>query len=90
MERLTPDAHGDRIYTFTQPGSDGTTGIQRSPLELVEKLAAWGPPPRVHPVRYAGGVAAHSNLRGALTPTLRQRGIETQAQPVASRWAWAR
>jgi len=89
LERLTPDAHGDRIYTFTQPWSDGTTGIQLAPLALVEKLAAWVPPPRVHPVRYAGGLAAHSKLRGAITPTPRQRGIETQARPVASRWAWA-
>jgi hypothetical protein len=39
---------------------------------------------------YAGCWAAHSNLRGAITPTLRRRGIETQARPVSSRWAWAR
>jgi hypothetical protein len=90
LVRLTPEANGDLIYTFTQPWSDGTTGIQLAPLELVEKLAAWVPPPRVHPVRYAGCLAAHSKLRGAITPTLRQRGIETQARPVASRWAWAR
>ena len=90
LERLTLDAHGDLIYTFTQPWSDGTTGIKLSPLELVEKLAALVPPPRVHQVRYAGCLAAHSKLRGTITPTPRQQGIETQASPVASRWAWAR
>jgi hypothetical protein len=61
-----------------------------APLELLEKLAALVPPPRVHQVRYAGCLAAHSKLRGAITPTPRQQGIETEASPVASRWAWAR
>ena len=90
LEHLTLDTNGDLIYTFTQPWSDGTTDIKLSPLELVEKVAALVPPPRVHQVRYAGGLAAHSKLRGAITPTPRQQGIETQASPVASRWAWAR
>jgi hypothetical protein len=35
--RGKPD--GDLIYTFTQPWSDGTTGIKLSPLELLDKLA---------------------------------------------------
>jgi Putative transposase len=89
-ERLTLDANGDLLYTFTRPWSDGTTGIKLSPLELLEKLSALVPLPRVHQVRYAGCLAAHRNLRGAITPTPSQRGIETQASPVASRWAWAR
>lgn len=40
LERLQQDAHGDLVYTFTHPWSDGTTGIKLSPLELLEKLAA--------------------------------------------------
>jgi putative transposase/transposase-like zinc-binding protein len=43
LERLTQDAHGDLVYTFTHPWSDGTTGIRLSPLELLEKLAALVP-----------------------------------------------
>jgi len=27
LERLAEDAHGDLVYTFTKPWSDGTTGI---------------------------------------------------------------
>ena len=53
-ERLEEDANGDLVYTFTKPWSDGTTGITLSPLELLEKLAAIVPLPRVHLVRYAG------------------------------------
>src|SRR5262249_55387402 len=36
LERLQEDAHGDLVYTFTHPWSDGTTGITLSPLELLE------------------------------------------------------
>ena len=48
LERLQEDANGDLVYTFTHPWSDGTTGIRLSPLELLEKLAALGPP-AAHP-----------------------------------------
>ena len=81
LERLAQDEGGDLLYTFTQVWSDGTRGIKLSPLELLEKLAALVPPPRVHQVRYAGGLAAHRNLRGAITPTPRQQGIETETRP---------
>ena len=66
LERLTQDANGDLVYTFTHPWSDGTTGIRLSPMELVEKLAALVPLPRVHLVRYSGCLAPHSHLRGVL------------------------
>ena len=74
LERLTQDANGDLVSTFTHPWSDGTTGIRLSPMELLEKLAALVPLPRVHLVRYGGCLAPHSSLRGAIIPTPRQRG----------------
>jgi hypothetical protein len=57
LERLEQDANGDLVYTFTHPWSDGTTGIRLSPMELLEKLAALVPLPRVHLVRYGGAFA---------------------------------
>ena len=54
LVRLAHDANGDLIDTFPHPWSDGTTGITLSPLELLEKLAALVPLPRVHLVRYGG------------------------------------
>ena len=48
LERLAQDANGDLVSTFTHPWSDGTMGIHLSPLELLEKLAALVPLPRVH------------------------------------------
>ena len=74
LERLTQDANGDLVYTFTHPWSDGTTGIRLSPLELLEKLAALVPLPRVHLVRYGGCLAPHSSLRGATSPRRASKG----------------
>jgi hypothetical protein len=91
LERLTQDANGDRVYTFTHPWSDGTTGIHLSPLELLEKLAALIPLPHVHLVRYGGCLAPHSHLRGMILPTPRQQGLdEPEAGPTAPHWSWAR
>jgi Putative transposase len=91
LERLTQDANGDLLYTFTHPWSDGTTGIKLSPLELLEKLAALVPLPHVHLVRYGGCLAPHSHLRGMILPTLRQQGLdEPEVCPASPRWSWAR
>jgi hypothetical protein len=76
LERLERDAHGDLLYRFTHPWSDGTTGIKLSPLELLEKLAALVPLPRTHLVRSGGCLAPHSTLRAAIIPTSRQQGVE--------------
>jgi len=91
LKRLTEEANADLVYTFTKPWSDGTTGIKLSPLELLEKLAALVPLPRIHLVRYGGCLAPHSRLRGAITPTPRQQGgEEPEASNAAPRWSWAR
>jgi hypothetical protein len=91
LERLDVNADGDLLYTFTRPWSDGTTGIKLSPLELMEKLAALVPLPRMHLVRYGGCLAPHSNLRAAIIPTPRQQGLEEPEGGTASpNWTWAR
>jgi Putative transposase len=91
LERLEEDAKGDLVYHFTRPWSDGTTGIKLSPVELLEKLAALVPLPRVHLVRYAGCLAPHSTLRAAIIPTPRQQGVDGEdTQTGTPYWAWAR
>jgi hypothetical protein len=101
LERLTQDANGDLVYTFTHPWSDGTTGMRLSPLELLEKLTALVPLPRVHLVRYGGCLAPHSHLRGAIIPShasrvwtsqrlgLRRRvGVGRGCSRACLRWTW--
>ena len=90
LERLDVNADGDVLYTFTHPWSDGTTGIKLSPLELLEKLAALVPLPRLHQVRYGGCLAPHSHLRAAIIPTPRQQGLEAPDDRSPSpNWTWA-
>jgi hypothetical protein len=91
LERLAQDTNGDLVYTFTHPWSDGTTGMRLSPLELLEKLAALVPLPRVHLVRYGGCLAPHSSLRSAIIPTPRQQGVDEEKTDTGSpQWSWAR
>ena len=91
LERLQEEANGDLVYTCTHPWSDGTMGIRLSPLELLEKLAALVPLPRVHLVRYGGCLAPHSHLRGVIRPTPRQQGLDgEEAHPGTPYWPWAR
>jgi len=91
LERLREETNGDLVSTFTHPWSDGTTGIRLSPVELLEKLAALVPLPRVHLVRYGGCLAPHSHLRGAIIPTPRQQGVDEEETDTGSpRWDWAR
>ena len=47
--------------------SDGTTAIDLSPTELVEKLAAIVPPPRAHTIVYAGVLAGNAASPRKLT-----------------------
>jgi hypothetical protein len=82
LERLAQDATGHLVSPFTHPWSDGTTGITRSPLALLEKLAALMALPRIHLVRYGGYLAPHSHLRGVIIPTLRQQGMEAVSPAV--------
>jgi hypothetical protein len=91
LERLAEDANGEIVYTLTKPWSDGTTGIKLLPLELLEKLAAIVPLPRVHLVRYTGCLASHSQLCGAIIPTPRQQGVDgDEVNTGAPRWSWAK
>src|SRR5947209_15958316 len=91
LERLVQDTNGDILYTFTHPWSDGTTGIRLAPLELLEKLAALVPLPRVHLVRYGGCLAPHSYLRGVIRPTPRQPGLDGEEAPRGTPyWPWAK
>ena len=68
MERFEALPDGRVRLGLKRAWSDGTTAIDLSPLELVEKLAAIVPPPRVNQVRYHGVLAAHAAWRPEVVP----------------------
>jgi hypothetical protein len=73
-ERLALTASGQVRYTLKTPYRDGTTHIVLEPLDLMARLAALVPKPRMHLTRYHGVFAPHSQHRAAVTPAQRGRG----------------
>ena len=53
-ERLALSATGQVRYTLKTPYRDGTTHIVLEPLDLMARLAALVPPPRMHLTRFHG------------------------------------
>jgi hypothetical protein len=68
MERLR-EFDGEHLrYESTKPGPAGTgAALILTPPELLDRIAALVPPPRVHRHRYFGVLAPHSPLRAAVT-----------------------
>jgi hypothetical protein len=54
------------LYRFPKPTPDGRTQILLTPLQLLERLAAFVPPPRMHRNRYHGVLAPNARLRSAV------------------------
>jgi hypothetical protein len=66
--RLSQNLDGDVIYKFKKPWDDGTTAIKMTPMELMEKLAALVPRPRVHLTRFHGVLGPHYKYRKQIVP----------------------
>jgi len=55
------------LYDGAKPGPGGSGPLRLTPLQLIDRLAALIPPPRVHRHRYFGMLAPNSALRAAVT-----------------------
>jgi hypothetical protein len=80
VERLALTSAGQVRYQLKNPYRDGTTHIVMEPLDLMARLAALVPPPRMHLTRFHGVFAPHSKLRAAVTPAHRGIGSTEQAE----------
>jgi hypothetical protein len=77
-ERLTRLDDGRLCYRLKRRWRDGTTQIVLEPLDLVARLAALVPPPRVNTVRYHGILAPCAGWRDVI---LRDRSQVSSAPP---------
>jgi len=82
VDRMALTASGQVRYTLKTPYRDGTTHIVLEPLDLMARLAALVPPPRMHLTRFHGVFAPHSRLRAVVTPA--HRGVGSAQQPGAA------
>lgn len=67
-ERLSKRADGRLLYQLKRRWRDGTTAVLFTPDELIEKLAALVPPPRIHTVRYHGVLGPRARKRRTIVP----------------------
>src|SRR5215469_9436995 len=63
QERLTRTADGRVLLTLKAEWNDGTTHLLFEPIELLERLAALTPRPRINLVLYHGVLAPPSRWR---------------------------
>jgi hypothetical protein len=67
-ERLSMNQKGQVVYQLKKAYDDGTTHVVMSPMELLEKLSAIIPRPRVHLTRFHGILAPHDRHRKLVVP----------------------
>lgn len=67
-ERLKMSEKGQVVYQLKKAYDDGTTHVVMSPMELLEKLSAIVPRPRVHLTRFHGILAPHDRHRKLVVP----------------------
>ena len=72
-ERLSLTAQGHVRYRLKTPYREGTTEVVFEPLDLMARLAALVPAPRVNLTRYHGVFAPDHRLREQVTPARRGR-----------------
>jgi hypothetical protein len=95
LERLKLNSNGQVVYSLKKSYSDGTTHIVMAPLELLEKIAAIIPRPRVHLTRFHGILAPHDKHRKLVVPKGPAPVAEASTDkpvepPTKSRITWAR
>jgi ribosomal protein S27E len=87
-ERLSLTASGHVRYELKTPYRDGTTHIVLEPLDLMARLAALVPPPRMHLTRFHGVLAPHSKCRAAVRsrslPASKSRGSSRRSSGTLS------
>ena len=96
-ERLSTNSRGEIIYKLKKPWIDGTTAVKFTPMELMEKLAALVPRPRVHLTRFHGVLAPHYKFRKQIVPpktetTPKLELVQSDQEPKSGpkRMSWAR
>ena len=69
------------VYRLPKPAPDGRTELMLSPIQLLERLVRFIPPPRVHRHRYHGVLAPNAKLRAAVTSIGRPDAETPGTQP---------
>jgi hypothetical protein len=83
LERLSERDDGCVEVAFRKPWRDGTRAVVLTPEDLVSRLCAMVPPPRLHLTRYAGVLAPNAKLRAEVVRG-RTRASEARREAATS------
>lgn len=83
-ERLSANHAGQVVLKLKTPYRDGTSHINMSPLEFMQRLAALVPRPRLHLIRFHGVLAPHAKLRATIVPIPAQ--TPRDSAPFGEKW----
>jgi Putative transposase len=92
QERVVPQKSGLVAITLQRAYADGTVAVEMAPLSLLCRLAMMVPPPRFHTVKYAGVLAAASQLRARIAPApapVTEAAEAPRPPRRGSYWPWA-
>jgi len=98
-QRLSLNGTGDVIYKFKKPWDDGTSAIKLTQMEMMERLSALVPRPRVHLTRFHGALGPHYKYRKLIVPKKKEEPGDLEIvgtdgapekSPSAKRMSWAR
>ena len=101
-ERMSLTESGDIKYELKKAWSNGKTHVLLSPLELIEKLCALVPLPRMHLVRYSGVLAPNAKMRKGVIPgktraqikaeelTFAEASVSEEKPTLLQRSSWAK
>jgi hypothetical protein len=84
---------GSRVsFALKTPWRDGTTHLEMTPVDFLERLAALVPRPRLHLIRFHGILAPNAKLRSVVVPRTpasarREPGCHDRADRPGLRWA---
>ena len=100
QDRLQLLSDGRVLLALKTAWADGTRHLLFEPLELLEKLAALTPRPRINLILYHGVLAPNARWRArvvaegavaaATLPTGSPHGEDATAKPPPRYWSWAR
>jgi hypothetical protein len=80
-DRVQRAADGDVILELRHRWADGTTHLRFDPIELLERLAALTPRPRINLVLYYGILGSHAAWRRRLSAPDGERSLKASAVP---------
>ncbi|MBM3626914.1 MAG: hypothetical protein FJX21_03770 [Alphaproteobacteria bacterium] len=67
-DQLSWDGAARVTFELKTPWRDGTTHLEMTPIDFMERLAALVPRPRLHLIRFHGVLAPNAKLRAMVVP----------------------